>query len=177
MVYILSNIYYDAKLKRYKILYFGTKLSNFAQNTKLENIVNVLLICLGCFGTNVSILGTYGVTKNNSSGIFLTIYWIQTQYIILLGEQVLTIFLCIKRVRLNWNLIVNDVQSATYSSDGGPLSYTRFIPMAKHENECTYISMDNTRISEKTFSVPLGFGWYFLTIAYVQWQFIAYQMI
>ena len=30
------------------------------------------------------------------------------------------IFLCIKRVRLNWNSIVNDVQSATYSSHGAP---------------------------------------------------------
>ena len=39
-----------------------------------------------------------------------------------------------------------------------PLSCTRFIPMAKHEKESTYISMDNTRIFEKTFSVPLGFG-------------------
>ena len=57
-----------------------------------------------------TILETYGVTKNNPSGNFLTIYWIQTQYILLLGEQVLTIFLCIKRVRLNWNLIINDVQ-------------------------------------------------------------------
>ena len=60
----------------------------------------------------------YGVIKNNPSGNFLTIYRIQTQYILLLGEQVLTIFLCIKRVRLNWNLIVNDIQSATYSSTG-----------------------------------------------------------
>ena len=65
-----------------------------------------------------SIVGTYGFTKNNPSGHFLTIYWIQTQYILFLGEQVLTIFLCIKRVRLNWNFIVNDVQSATYPSHG-----------------------------------------------------------
>ena len=36
--------------------------------------------------------------------------------------------------------------------------------MAKHESESTYISMDNTRISEKTFSVPLGFGGFLLTI-------------
>ena len=36
--------------------------------------------------------------------------------------------------------------------------------MAKHENESTYISMDNTRISEKTFSLPLGFEGYLLTI-------------
>ena len=36
--------------------------------------------------------------------------------------------------------------------------------MAKHENESIYVSMDNTRISEKTFSVPLGFGGYLLTI-------------
>ena len=36
--------------------------------------------------------------------------------------------------------------------------------MPKHESESTYISMDNTRISEKTFSVPLGFGGYLLTI-------------
>ena len=39
--------------------------------------------------------------------------------------------------------------------------------MAKHEGESTYISMDNTRISEKTFSVPLGFGGYLLTIEVV----------
>ena len=30
--------------------------------------------------------------------------------ILMLGEQVLTIFLFIKRVRFNWNFIVNDVQ-------------------------------------------------------------------
>ena len=66
------------------------------------------------------ILQTYGVTKNDPSGNFLAIYWIQTQCILLLGEQVLTIFLCIKRVRLNWNFIVNDVQNATYSSHGAP---------------------------------------------------------
>ena len=50
----------------------------------------------------------------------LMIYWIQPQYILLLGEQVITIFLCIKRVRLNWNVIVNDAQSATYPSHGAP---------------------------------------------------------
>ena len=65
-------------------------------------------------------IGTYGVTKYNPSGNFLTIYCIQTQYTLLLGEQVLTIFLCIKRLCLNWNFIVNDVQSATYSSHGAP---------------------------------------------------------
>ena len=37
--------------------------------------------------------------------------------------------------------------------------------MAKHKSESTYISMDNTQISEKAFSVPLGFGGYLLTIA------------
>ena len=65
-----------------------------------------------CLGFNLfwhySPLPTYGVIKNNPSGNFLTIYWMQTQYILLLGEQVLTIFLCIKRVRLNWNFILND---------------------------------------------------------------------
>ena len=65
-------------------------------------------------------IGTYGVTKITRQRNFLTIYWIQTQYILLLGEQVLTIFLCIKRVRLNWNFIVNDVQNGTYSSHGAP---------------------------------------------------------
>ena len=51
-----------------------------------------------CYSTLIkSILQTYGVTKNNPSENFLTINWIQTQYILLLGEQVLTIFLCIKR--------------------------------------------------------------------------------
>ena len=49
----------------------------------------------------------------------------------------------------------------------GPLSRTRFIPMAKHVSESTYICMDNTRISEKTLLVPLGFGGYLLTIAKV----------
>ena len=44
-----------------------------------------------------------------------------------------------------------------------PLSRTRFIPMAKQESESTYICIDNTRISEKTFLVPLGFGGYLLT--------------
>ena len=112
-----------------------------------------------------TILQTYGVTKNNPSGNFLTIYWIQTQYILLLGEQVLTIFLCIKRVRLNWSFIVNDVQSATYSVTG-PLVLQEIFPIAKHESESTYISMDNTWISEKTFSVPLGFGDTFLPLIY-----------
>ena len=50
----------------------------------------------------------------------------------------------------------------------GPLklSRKRFIPMANHESENTYtcIGMDNTRISEKIFFVPLGFGGYLLTI-------------
>ena len=46
----------------------------------------------------------------------------------------------------------------------GPLSCTKFIPMAKHESESTYICMDDTRIFEKTFFVPLGFGGYLLTI-------------
>ena len=47
----------------------------------------------------------------------------------------------------------------------GHFSRTRFIPMAKHESESTYICMDNTRISEKRFLVPLGFWGYLLTIA------------
>ena len=34
--------------------------------------------------------------------------------------------------------------------------------MPKHESESTYICMDNSRISEKPFLVPLGFGGYFL---------------
>ena len=38
--------------------------------------------------------------------------------------------------------------------------------MAKHESECTYIRMDNSQISEKTFFVPLGFGGYLLTIEF-----------
>ena len=39
---------------------------------------------------------------------------------LLLGEEVLTIFLCIKRVHLNWNFLVYDVQNTTYSSHGAP---------------------------------------------------------
>ena len=73
-----------------------------------------------CGKSPLTRIGTYAVTKNNPSGNFLTIYWIQAQYILLLGKQVLTIFLCIKRVRLNWNFIVNDIQSATYCSHGAP---------------------------------------------------------
>ena len=46
----------------------------------------------------------------------------------------------------------------------GPLSCTRFIPMAKHESESTCICMDNTQISEKTFLLPLEYGGYLLTI-------------
>ena len=45
-------------------------------------------------------IGTYAVSKNNRHGISRRYNWIQTQCILLLGEQVLTIFLCIKRVRL-----------------------------------------------------------------------------
>ena len=47
---------------------------------------------------------------------------------------------------------------------GSLVLYMSFIPMAKHESESTYNCMDNMRISEKTFSVPLGFGGYILTI-------------
>ena len=39
---------------------------------------------------------------------------------------------------------------------------------AKHESESTYICIDNTRISEKTFFVPLRFGGYLLTIETVR---------
>ena len=78
---------------------------------------------------SLSQIGMYWVTKNNPSGNFFPIYWIQTQYILLLGEQVLTIFLCIKRVSLNWNFIVNDVQSATYSSRGAPCPAVDLFPL------------------------------------------------
>ena len=33
-----------------------------------------------CFAEPISRIGTYGVTKNDPSGNFLTMYWIQTQY-------------------------------------------------------------------------------------------------
>ena len=49
----------------------------------------------------------------------------------------------------------------------GPLPRTRFIAMAKHESGSTYICMDNSRIFEKTFFVPLGFEGYLLAIEYV----------
>ena len=39
--------------------------------------------------------------------------------------------------------------------------------MAKHESESTYMCMDNTRMSEKTFFVPLVFGGNLLTIVIV----------
>ena len=91
--------------------------------------------------------------KLNTNSMHIIVRWTGTY-----------IFLCIKRVRLHWNFIVYEVHNATYSSHGPPLSRTRFIPMAKHESESTYICMDNTRISEKTFFVPLGFGGYLPTI-------------
>ena len=54
---------------------------------------------------------------------------IQTQCILLLGVQVLTIFLCIKRVRLNCNFIVYDVQNATYSIRGAPCPALDVFPL------------------------------------------------
>ena len=95
----------------------------------------------------VAILQTYGTTKNNPSGNFLTIYWIQTQYILLLGDQVLTTFLCIQWVRSNWNFIVKDVQSATYSSHGAPCPARDLFPWLN--TRVKVHTMDNTRISEK----------------------------
>ena len=89
----------------------------------------------------------------------MTIYWIQAQCILLLGEQVLTIFICIKRVRYNWNFIVYDVQNATYSSHGVPCLARDLYPWLN-----TSICMGITQISERTFFVPLGFGGYLLTI-------------
>ena len=71
---------------------------------------------------------TYTVSKNNRHGISWRYTELQTQCILLLGEQVLTIFLCIKRVRLNWNFIVNDVQDATYSSHGAPCPVRDLFP-------------------------------------------------
>ena len=114
-------IRYSGKKVLVTFVYFGIGDCAFAQV-----IFTVIYAC--CLNhpictsilPNITIIGTYGVTKNNPSGNFLTIYWIQTQYILLLGELVLTIFLCIKRIRFNWNFIVNDVQSATYSSHGAP---------------------------------------------------------
>ena len=88
------------------------------------NLIFFVLFGKCCYNSGdicpIPILQNYGVTNNNPSWNFMTIYWIQTQYILLLGEEVLAIFLCIKRKRLNWNLIINDVQSATYSSHGAP---------------------------------------------------------
>ena len=100
------------------------KITKFKINNGL-NRYNIWKFLLNEISTRI---GTYGVTKNNPSGNFLTIYWIQTQYILLLGEQVLTIFLCIKRVRLNRNFIVNDVQSVTYSSNGAPCPVRDLFP-------------------------------------------------
>ena len=80
---------------------FGTCICSTCWDQSFSELVVILpdyalRITLGTFSIFLSILGTYGVTKNNPSGNFLTIYWIQTQYILLLGEQALTIFLCKK---------------------------------------------------------------------------------
>ena len=48
--------------------------------------------------------------------------------ILLIGGQVLTIFLCIKQVRLNWIFFAYDVQNATYSSHGAPCPTRDLIP-------------------------------------------------
>ena len=42
------------------------------------------------------------LVKINRQGISWRYNWIQTRSLLLLGEHILTIFLCIKRVRLNW---------------------------------------------------------------------------
>ena len=113
-----------------------------------RRMIELLDVC----GEPFTRIRTYGVTTNNPSRNFLTIYWIQTQYILLLGEQVLTIFLCIKRVRLNWNLIVNNVHNATYSSHGAPCPTRDLFPWLNTRVKVHNISMDNTQISAMTFS-------------------------
>ena len=73
-------------------------------------------------------IGTYAVSKNNRQGISWRYNWIQTQCILLLGEQVLTIFSCIKRVRFKWNFIAYDVKNATYSSQGALVPHEIYSP-------------------------------------------------
>ena len=50
----------------------------------------------------------------------MTIYWIQTRCMLLLGKQVLTIFLCISVNFLICNYFDYDVQNSSYSSHGAP---------------------------------------------------------
>ena len=139
-------------------------LCNFYMTLSRETSVLGLITTPPLFlrsGHTTSRIETYGVTKNNPSGNFLTI---QTQYILLLGEQVLTIFLCVKRVRLYWNFIIYDVQSATYSSHGAPCPARDLFPWLNTRVK-VHISLWTIReISEKTFSVPLGLGGYLLSI-------------
>ena len=113
-------------------------------------------------------IGTYAVSKNNRQGISWQYTELQTQCILLLDEQVLTIFLCIKWVRLKWNFIVYDVQNATYSSHGAPCPSQDLFPWLNTIVKVhIYVWRIIMRISERTFLVPLGFGGYLLTIVLI----------
>ena len=61
------------------------------------------------------------------------------------------------------NFIVYDVQNVSYSSHGAPCPTRDLFPCLNTRVK-VHICMDSTRISEKTFFVPHGFGGYLLTI-------------
>ena len=103
----------------------------------------------------------------------MTIYWIQTQCILLSGEQVLTIFLCIKRVRLNWNFIVYDVQNTTYSSHGAPCPARDQFPwpnMRVKVHISVWIIPKYPKRHSWYKNVPLGYGDTFLPLLRVPQQ-------
>ena len=80
------------------------------------------------FGFPIHELERTYLAKNIHQGIS----WRYTEYkfnaYLLVGEQVLTIVLCTKRVRLNWTFIVYDVQNTTYSSHGAPCAVRDLFP-------------------------------------------------
>ena len=91
-------------------------------------------------------------------------YWIQTQCMLLLGEQVLTIFLCINVYFLIWNYFVYDVQNATYSSHGAPCPARGLFPWLNTKVR-VHIYVCRDEITEKSLFVTLGFWGYLVTIA------------
>ena len=104
--------------------------------------ISRLRIINNCANTKMtkSRIGTYVVGKNNRQGISwlyteykLNVYYCYVNRYLQFSCHVFTrlftsnthwvlsrFCLCIKRVRLNWNFIVYDIQNATYSGHGAP---------------------------------------------------------
>ena len=85
--------------------------------------------------------------------------------LLLLGEQILTICVCIKRMRLI-EILSFMMYKLQLTLVKGPMSRTIFLPMAKHESKSTYICM-NIRITEKNILRTSRIRGYLLTIALV----------